>query len=391
VPSRSHTFMSTLAAVVLVANLNTLAQDAEHVWKKHVIFEGAACTTAVVGDFSGDGLADIIADTGAGTTRLFVAPDWKEIQLDDDHRERFIHSEVMDVDGDGDLDYVGACYNPGLILWYEQPANPTTADWPRRLIDDQVHGIHGIIMGDVDQDGRPDLLATSAQPIPPFPNSLAWFKAPDDVHSETPWTRNILAVRDAPGLTHYLGFGDIDGDGHPDAATGAKGGPTDSSGMGEWFAWWKAPRDPSQPWTKQQLPGPQPGATNIHPADVNGDDAMDLVASRGHGVGVLWFEGPAWQPHTIDANIREPHCLAVTDIDQDGDTDVVTCAYGSKICVWYENDGRGRFRRHVVGTDQEAYDIRVADLDGDTDLDFLVAGRQSNNVVWYENPQRGAR
>jgi hypothetical protein len=65
----------------------------------------------------------------------------------------------------------------------------------------------------------------------------------------------------------------------------------------------------------------------------------------------------------------------------------VTFAFGSKICAWYENDGSGRFLRHVVGTGQEAYDIRVGDLDGDGDNDFFVAGRKSDNVVVYYNRQ----
>ena len=103
---------------------------------------------------------------------------------------------------------------------------------------------------------------------------------------------------------------------------------------------------------------------------------------------MIWFESPGWNIHTIDGEIKEPHCLQVADIDGDGDTDAATCAYGSKLCVWYENDGSGNFVRHVVGTDQEAYDIRIADMDADGDLDFLVAGRASNNVVWYRNPAK---
>ena len=51
----------------------------------------------------------------------------------------------------------------------------------------------------------------------------------------------------------------------------------------------------------------EPGATNIHPADVNGDGKMDFIASRGHGRGVIWFEGPDWIWHDIDAEIKEPH------------------------------------------------------------------------------------
>lgn len=362
-------------------------QTQSEMWTKQTIFEGEHCLTAVAADFTKDGIVDIIADTGSGVTRLFVGPDWKPVVLDQDHGGLYIHSEAWDIDGDGDFDYVGARYDPGLIVWYEQPDHPLTQPWTRRLIDNQVHGIHGVIKGDVDKDGRMDLLATSAQPKPPFPNSLVWISAPNNPRSEAAWERHVFADQDAPGLTHYLGFGDINSDGRPDAATGAKGGPQDSSGLGEYFAWWEAPADPTVPWKKHSLPAPQPGATNIHPADLNGDGRTDLLASRGHGKGVVWFQAPEWNEITIDPEITEPHCLQIADIDGDGDPDAATCAYGSELCVWYENDGRGNFVRHVVGEKQQAYDIRITDLDGDGDLDFLVAGRGSDNIVWYANPK----
>ncbi len=378
--SSATILVSICLSPALLAQGDTTAE-----WKKHTLFEGAMCMTAVAGDFTSDGIADVIADTGNGVTRLFAGPEWTETIVDDDHRELFIHSESFDVDQDGDPDYIGACYDPGLIVWYEQPEQPLTQKWTRRLIDDQVHGIHGLIKGDVDRDGRMDLLATSAQPKPPFPNSLVWLSAPKDPRSSEAWQRNVFADQDAPGLTHYLGFGDINGDGRPDAATGAKGGPQDSSGKGEWFAWWESPQNARDVWTKHNLPGPHPGATNIHPADVNGDGQTDLVASRGHGKGVFWFQAPDSKIHDIDVEMTEPHCLAVIDIDGDQDLDVATCGYGSKLVAWYANDGHGEFDRYIVGRDQEAYDIRVTDLDGDTDLDILLAGRGSNNVVWYEN------
>jgi hypothetical protein len=124
------------------------------------------------------------------------------------------------------------------------------------------------------------------------------------------------------------------------------------------------------------------------PADVNGDGKTDFVATRGHGRGVVWFEGPQWTRHDIHATIKEPHCLAVADLDADGDVDAATCAFGDQVTMWFENDGRGKFLSHLVGDNQAAYDIRAVDLDLDGDLDLLVAGQQSNNVVWYANPQR---
>ncbi len=357
-------------------------------WTRHVVDESGGCMTVIANDFTGDGQVDIVCNVG-GTTKLLVSPDWRAIEISTSN-DRWIHSETMDVDGDGDPDVIGTPYNPGRIVWLECPKNPLTDRWVERLVDDQVNGVHGLLVGNVDNQGRSDLLATSAQPLEPFPYSLVWYRIPKDPLSALRWDRFVFAANDAPGLSHYLGIGDMDGDGLPDATSAAKGDATESGANGQWFAWWKAGKDPTQPWTKEIISADDPGATNIHPADVNGDGNMDVIASRGHGVGVVWFERDqttgTWTEHVIDASLREPHCLAAVDLDRDGDTDAVTVAYGSERAMWYENDGNGVFSSHVIGENQQAYDIRVVDLDSDGDLDLVVAGRASNNVVWYENP-----
>ena len=130
----------------------------------------------------------------------------------------------------------------------------------------------------------------------------------------------------------------------------------------------------------------EPGATNILPGDINGDGKTDLLCSRWHGFGLIWFEGPNWTPHPIDDTLEGPHCLTVADLDGDGDLDTATCAKDTQRTAWFENDGRGTFALHVVGDQQAAYDIRSVDMDGDTDLDLLVAGQTSQNVVWYAQP-----
>ncbi|HSG70813.1 MAG TPA: VCBS repeat-containing protein [Planctomycetaceae bacterium] len=371
--------------VFATLELFSLGLRAEDHWEKVIVHEGQHCTTAVACDVNRDGLADVISSSN-NATRLFLAPEWKEIVLYEG--VNCIHSELIDADGDGDLDWVGARYNPGLIIWLECPAKPTEQPWKQRLVDDQVHGIHGLLAGDVDGDGTSDLLATSAQPLPPFPDSLAWYRIPAQPRTAERWDRFIFADRDAPGLTHYLGLGDVNGDGRADAASAAKGGPQADAGTGEWFAWWEAPADPKKPWKKHLISDKQPGATNIHPADVNGDGKTDFIASRGHGNGVVWFENPSWKEHVIHSTLKEPHCLVVTDMDDDGDIDAATCAYGDKLAVWFENDGKGNFKTHIVGREQEAYDIRAVDMEGDGDLDLLIAGRGSKNVVWYRNPRK---
>ena len=105
-------------------------------------------------------------------------------------------------------------------------------------------------------------------------------------------------------------------------------------------------------------------------------------------VGVLWFEAPTWKQHMIDDSINSTHSTDFGDIDGDGDVDMSTVGYESKLAVWYENDGKGNFTRHVLSRDQMAYDTMITDLDGDGDKDILVAGQRSQNVVWFENPKR---
>ena len=284
-----------------------------------------------------------------------------------------------------------------MVFWLECPDKPFEQDWTFRLIDDEILGSHCLITGDVDLDGKLDLIANSGRPADtPFPNSIVWLQVPKKPKSETPWTRHVIADKDAPGGSHYLGFGDVNRDGIPDVACGAKGG--EKFPGGEWFALWEQGRDTKSFWKKRILSDKQPGASNILPGDLDGDGLVDYLASRGHGKGVLWFKAeansikggrfsPDFKPIEIDPIIDRPHSLALADMDQDGDLDAATCgSLATGEAVWYENDGKGKFIRHLLGKNQGSYDLRTVDMDGDRDLDVLIAGHHNANLVWFENP-----
>lgn len=361
-------------------------------WKKHTIVdsESGGINSAVSDDFDRDGYRDVIASYGRRVS-ILKGPDWRPTTIHEFQRglsrnnpgSACIHSCLLDVDGDGDLDFVGS---NNTVFWLECPDEPFSGEpWTYRVVDDEILGTHCLITGDVNRDGRVDLIANSFKTTPStrIPNSITWIETPRNLKKSDEWTRHVFAANDAPGGSHYMGFGDVNDDGRPEIVAGAKGG--NGFEGGEWFAYWEQPEDPTRTWKKHMLSDRQPGASNIHPGDLNGDGHTDFIASRGHGAGLLWFKGPHFEAIEIDEKIVGPHSLILEDLDNDGDLDVATCGrFETSTVAWYENDGSANFEKHIIDVNQGSYDMRAEDMDGDGDLDFLIAGHWSGNVVWYE-------
>ncbi len=365
-------------------------------WEKHTIVTDTkgGIPSAVACDVDNDGKCDVIAgydgkvvlfrnsksNNGAWESHIIhtFEKNINERQL----RPANIHSGLVDVDGDGDLDYIGSNQ---VVYWLECPANPFDEPWTFRLINSDLLGAHCITIADIDGDKRLDLVANSFSAInTKYPNSMLWFSIPPDAKSRASWEPHIFADQDAPGGNHYIGVGDLNNDGRVDMSVGAKGG--EGFPGGPWFAWWEQPADPKLAWKKHVLTEARPGATHAYPCDVDGDGIMDIIASCGHAAGVLWFKGPTFGMHDIDPAVAFPHALTVADLDGDGDIDAAVCGSKSDGHVkWYQNNGKGQFTIHTIDTNQGSYDIRAVDMDGDGDLDLLNAGQSSKNIVWYEN------
>lgn len=381
------TILMQLPALPVMYGGSTVSAGDRMDWPKHVVAAPGHCNTAVAIDVNGDQQMDVVA-CSPGQVVLYIAPAFDEkvvLHQFERARQNCIHSTVLDVDGDGDMDWVGtvAADHP---FWLENPGSALAfaGPWRARAVDHDITGIHCLTTADVNNDGRDDVVINNFEPEKGLRDSIAWFEVPVDPHRADHWIRHVFAAGDARGGSHYMGVGDIDGDGWKEIAVGAKGGPFAD---GNWFAYWQNPgrQTINGPWKKVLLASEQTAATNILPADINGDGLVDWVASRGHGQGAIWFQNPAWKIHTIDAQIRYPHSLTVADHDQDGDVDVATCGFGSERVMWYENNGKGRFELHMLDDAQQSYDLRSVDMDGDGDLDLLNAGRGTHNVAWYEN------
>jgi hypothetical protein len=212
-----------LWAMVVFA-CGALAATPEVPWVRHV-----------AADFTGDGKIDVISSDITGKSEklmLFAGPEWKPVVIGEGIRT--IYAVALDVNGDGRMDVIAVRYHPGLIYWLEQPKDALHETWKYHVIDDAADGgadgVHGLLLSDLDGDGRVELAGSGGQPKGPMKDSLVWYSIPKGEKANARWPRFGFAKGDAPGLSRYVSAGD----GRPDIASAAK-----DSGGGNWFAWWE--------------------------------------------------------------------------------------------------------------------------------------------------------
>jgi hypothetical protein len=355
-------------------------------FERQVVYSGGVVHSAQTVDYNSDGLKDLIF-TADGGVNLALAPAFEVLRICETPaplKPNSYHSAVLDMDGDGDMDFLGE--NNGLY-WLECPDDPLSKAWELHWITRAFTGIHCITIHDVDEDGHPDIVVNNywhrhqRKTIPnEYPASIVWFSIPEDPEATAAWQPRILADGNAKGGSHYMAFADVDGNGHDELLVGAKGKPF---WWGNYFAYWSRGQDVSKPWSRTKLHGRHRGATHLYGADLTGDEKIDMVGSLGHGKGIMLFEAPGFKPIPIDKELVAPHAFRIADIEGDGDIDLFVCAKGSRKVQWFENDGNGKFRRHHLSDNQQSYDIGIDDLDADGDLDIIVAGHESRNIVLF--------
>ncbi len=128
--------------------------------------------------------------------------------------------------------------------------------------------------------------------------------------------------------------------------------------------------------------------------DIDGDGDQDFVISdRGDGNTLYWYEndgsGSTWTARLIaDNGFSNLEKLQLTDLDGDGDLDVLTADSAMNALYWFENGGTS-WSQHTI--DMTATDLnnvaeaRAADLDNDGDLDVVAVSPNSGKVLVYTN------
>jgi hypothetical protein len=93
---------------------------------------------------------------------------------------------------------------------------------------------------------------------------------------------------------------------------------------------------------------------------------------------------------TLTTNAQNARSVYATDLDGDGDADVLSASYDDKI-AWYENQGGSFGPQQLISTNaNEAISVYATDLDGDGDKDVLSASKEDDKIAWYENQGGGS-
>ena len=206
--------------------------DKNRRWEKFQVVKEVQSEVAVLADVDGDGKPEIVYMGGgqvryakpdpANSTGLWIIKDVSEKGFGTAHG-----IGVGDINGDGRMDIVTA------YGWWEGPKDPANDPWKYHPAEFERYGrgiMGGATMGiyDVNGDGLPDVVTA----LNAHGWGLAWFEQKRDAQGNISFVRHMIAddlttqAENAGGVVfsepHASAFADVNGDGIPDFIVGKR-------------------------------------------------------------------------------------------------------------------------------------------------------------------------
>ncbi|MBW3628924.1 MAG: VCBS repeat-containing protein [Gemmatimonadetes bacterium] len=344
---------------------------------------------AAIADVNRDGRPDIIAGRN-----WYAAPDWtpRPLRLIPDWNG-YVESNgdhAFDVDGDGWVDLVAGSFNPTIVRWFRNPGREGLEKgqiWKDSvLVDTRASQNELAFMRDLDGDGVPEWVVNSWQTNAPV---YAWKVIKDTAGNPTMQRLTLSEV----GNRHGMGFGDVNGDGREDVLLG--GGWLERPATNPFGQPWRLradwePVQASTPMLVRDINGDGRSDLVVGAGHAYGLRWWEQLPPKADGT-------TQWSRHDIDNTFSQVHALHWADLDGDGRDELITgkrkWAHGPTgdpgvndpaVLLYFKWDQpTRRFTRHTIaeGTVGTGLQIRTADMNGDGRVDVVVAGKTGTYLL----------